>query len=110
MYFSISFSIKRIYEDMWIIDTKSNDQICCSLSKFTLYKPSTSIYDRLPNNMKVQVAHVRTICLISELKLSNIIYVPQFSFNMISISKLMNSMNYCIVFISNCYFIQDIQK
>ena len=49
---------------------------------------------------------VGTIKLSSHITLTNVLYVPSFSFNLIFVSALTHSQPLCVVFLSNYCFIQ----
>ena len=64
----------------------------------------------LPNGESVLVTHIGTVKISESLTLVDVLCVPSFSFNLISISKLTSSLNCCIFFLSNLCFIQDLVK
>ena len=61
----------------------------------------------LPNGLSVSVTYIGTIQLTPFLKLTNVLCVPSFAYNLIFISKLTSSLHCCVLFLSNFFFIQD---
>lgn len=57
---------------------------------------------------KAIVTHIGTIQVTSSLALENVLYVPSFTFNLITASKLTKTMSCCFVFLSTFCFIQDL--
>ena len=62
----------------------------------------------MPNGESAQVTHIGIVVLSSSLTLTNVLCVPSFSFNLLSVSTLTLSQPYCLVFLSTYYFIQDL--
>lgn len=65
----------------------------------------------LPNNHKVNVNAIGTVTLSPSIKLYNVLYIPQFHFNIISVSSFMHTnTDLCVVFFDNCFLLQDKQQ
>jgi len=76
------------------------------LSLFQSYiKVSTSV--KLPDNKLVSVHHIGSICLPPGLVIQNVLHVPSFQFNLLSISKLSKDTNSWITFTPTSFFLQD---
>ena len=80
-----------------------------SLTFFTLITSIVRIYVRLPNGDMAKVTHIGTMQLSPTLTLENVLCIPTFSFNLISISKLTQHPSCCCIFLSQYCFIQDLQ-
>ena len=63
---------------------------------------------QLPNGESAQVTHIGTVVLSSSLILKNVLCVPSFTFNLLSVSTLTQSQPYCLVFLSAYCFVQDL--
>ena len=63
---------------------------------------------RLPNGDMAKVTHIGTIQISATLILENVLCIPTFSFNLISISKWIQNPTYCCIFLSHYCFIQDL--
>ena len=62
----------------------------------------------LPNGEKALVTHIRTVHLTESSILTDVLCVPSFTFNLISVSQLNKSQSYCLVFLGSFCFIQDL--
>ena len=80
-----------------------------SLHFFTSITSIVHFSIKLPNGDRAKVTHIGTIKLSSTLTLENVLCIPSFSFNLVSISKLTQSPSCCCIFPSHYYFIQDLQ-
>ena len=77
----------------------------------TFFTTKTIVHDvsiNLPNGQSVFVTHIGTIHLTSSLILHNVLCVPSFDFNLISVSKLASTLHCCLFFFSNLCFLQDL--
>ena len=63
---------------------------------------------KLPNGHEVHATHLGTVHLTPSIILNDVLYIPSFSFNLISISKLISTNNYELIFSSNTCVLQDI--
>lgn len=62
----------------------------------------------LPNSYKMKVTHSGSVYLLSNLLLHNVLYIPSFKFNLLSIHKLCKQFQKFILFTPNTYFmLQD---
>ena len=86
--FSIPTSNHKFSSCTWIINTCATDDICCSLSFFSSYKEIRPVCVHLPSGCSVTVHTVCTINFSSNYILTNVLYLPDFCFNLISVTKL----------------------
>jgi hypothetical protein len=98
----------RFSHNTWILDTSATDHMVHSLCKFTSITSSISTYIHLPNGEKALATHIGTVQISKSLLLTDVLCIPSFSFNLISISKLTNSPSCCVFFLSHLCFIQDL--
>ena len=91
----------------WILDTGATDHVCFSLSKFHSYKKIRPISVQLPNGNKIVTETAGTIIFSNDFFLTNVLYIPQFSFNLISVSKLISHLECQITFSATACVIQD---
>lgn len=94
--------------ETWVLDTRATDHIIHSITLFTKITSSISTFVQFPNDERVNVTYIGTIQVTFTLVLENVLCVPTFSFNFISVSKLTKSLPCCLVFLSNLCFIQDL--
>jgi hypothetical protein len=92
----------------WIIDTGATDHMINSISLFTSIITTISSKVKLPNGKFALVTHIGTIKISAHLTLTNVLCVPSFSFNLLSVSKLVKTFNFCFIFFANHCFIQNL--
>ncbi|KAH9725530.1 protein kinase domain-containing protein [Citrus sinensis] len=76
----------------WIIDTGASDHITSSMDSLSHVTPISAHKPvRLPNGSFSQISHIRNINLSEKIRLSKVLCVPDFSFNLLSdlVSKQM---------------------
>ena len=95
-------------QETWVLDTGATYHIVRSVDLFTKITSSITSFVQLPNGERVVVTHIGTIQVTSSLVLENVLCVPSFTFNLISISQLTKSLSCCFIFLSNMCFIQDL--
>ena len=86
--FSSSISTSHIQSTDWILDNGATDHMIHSLAFFTSITYVVQISVRLLNGDMTKVTHIGIGQLSSTLILDNMVCIPSFSFNLISISKL----------------------
>jgi hypothetical protein len=79
--------------DTWILDSGATDHVCAALSLFTAYRQVNVIPVKLPNGNIVTTDTIGDIKLTSEITLKNVLYMPHFSFNLISVSRVTQDLN-----------------
>ena len=93
--------------NFWILDSGATDHVCIVLSAFTTYKNIKLILISLPNGNHVYAEYSGTIIFNNKFHLKDFLYVPHFSFNLISTSKLSLHLNCNMIFSSTQCEIQD---
>lgn len=98
----------KIDKCSWILDSGASEHITTDRSFFTNINPFTEpITVTLPNSHKVRVTHTGSVQLFSDLILENVLYIPFFKFNLISIHKLCRQLQKSILFSPNsCLILQ----
>ncbi|KAL2922132.1 Retrovirus-related Pol polyprotein from transposon RE1, partial [Bienertia sinuspersici] len=93
----------------WILDSGATDHICHDLAYLFNFSSITSNTNTItiPDDSKVVVSLKGSIKLGDKYTLSNVLYVPHFQFNLVSIPKLCKDLGYETVFSSDHCFIQD---
>ena len=76
-----------------------------SLQFFTSITSVVHFSVRLPNGDMAKVTHIGIVKLTSTLTLDNVLCIPSFSFNLVSINKLTQSPSCCCIFLSHYRFI-----
>lgn len=72
----------------WILDSGATDHICCRLSLFDSFQPVHSLHVTPPKSQLVEVSHIGAVTVSPLLILGNMLFIPVFAFNLISLSKL----------------------
>ncbi|KAL4324612.1 hypothetical protein GQ457_11G008400 [Hibiscus cannabinus] len=93
----------------WIVDSGASKHVCCSKVLFeSLHSTEGTIL--LPNNSVVSVAYSGTVRLSPSLVLRDVLFVPQFQFNLLSVSSLITDSNLSILFCKSECLIQDLHR
>ncbi|GAA0157244.1 hypothetical protein LIER_38422 [Lithospermum erythrorhizon] len=73
----------------WILDSGATDHITPNLSLFTCYQAlSISSTITIPDDSQISIHHIGNVTLSQSLNLLNVLHIPSFQYNLISISKL----------------------
>ena len=93
---------------LWILDTGATDHIAFDLSIFISHNTIVPIHVSLPNGSHVTASISGSIALSPNLVLHNVLYIPSFHVNLISIAKLVHTNN-CVVHFTNdsCKILQN---
>lgn len=91
----------------WIIDSGATDHICSSVQWFHSYKKIIPITVRLPNGQCLVANHSGTIYFSPDFIVHNVLLIPEFSLNLLSVSKLCESSNYNVNFLKSQCVIHD---
>jgi hypothetical protein len=93
----------------WIIDSGASAHICHDLSLFNNYSSLQNKFVFLPNQTRVQVVGSGTVTLGDHFLLHNVLYIPTFKMNLISLSSLLSRDKFQVVFSNQRCVIQDPQ-
>ena len=85
---------------LWIIDSGATDHVCCSLALFASYTSIPPVSVSLPTGSKTIAQFSGTVRISESLILYNVLFLPHFSFNILSVSRLTASHNCLITFSS----------
>ena len=92
----------------WILDTEASDHICGNkdfFSSLTILSPLPTI--TLVNGSQTIAKGIGSICPLPSLPLTFVLYVPNFPFNLISISKLTRDLHCVLTFSHKSVTLQD---
>ena len=107
--FSSQVDTTHLCSTDWILDSGATDHMIHSLHFFTSVTSIVHFSVKLPNGDMAKVTHIGTVKLTSTLTLENVLCIPSFSFNLVSINKLTQSSSCYCIFLSHYCFIQDLQ-
>ena len=96
----------------WILDTGATNHMVRSVSQLTTITSVVHSCVYLPNGKKVVVTHISTVQISSTLTLTltDLLCVPSFNFNLISVSQLTKHKFCCLIFLGDWCFIQDLAQ
>ena len=100
-------ALKSKDHEKWILDTGASDHVTCLLSNFSTFNEVDNVIINLPTGHQVHATHIGSVILSAQLTLNDVLYVPDFNFNLISVSKLAANQALCLTFASDSCLIQD---
>lgn len=89
------------------MDSGASTHICYNAAAFISFHPIHTASVILPNNASIPVKFMGDIRLNSRLTLHRVLYVPQFNFNLLSVSALTNDSGLAVHFYHGSFNIQD---
>lgn len=98
---------KSIYECFWVVDSGASSHICFNKALFANMRKVHNISVILPTKQRYMVEYVGDVWLTSDVLINEVLYMPQFSYNLLSISSLLKDKKYSINFTENSCSIQD---
>ena len=94
----------------WVLDMGDTHHISCTLETFISSTPITNFVVMLPNGNSVPISRVGSVSLSPHIILDNVLFIPQFQFNLPSISWLTQSHKYSVKFLPDFCFIPDLTQ
>ncbi|CAN1147768.1 Retrovirus-related Pol polyprotein from transposon RE1, partial [Linum perenne] len=105
--FTLSSFSSAVLSHSWIIDTGASDHITCSLDHFSSYESINPLPVTLPTGNSVHATHIGTVSLSSKIVLHRVLYIPQFAFNLLSVSRLTSDLPVSFIFSGSQCLIHD---
>lgn len=105
-----AFSVlEEMERSIWVIDSGASVHICCTLDQmYTTYKLDKRIEVRLPDGSTIEVSTGGTVRLNEDIALLNVLYIPGFTHNLLSVARLIHDSGIkCVFYTSHCVFQQD---
>ena len=88
----------------WIIDTGASCHVCFDLKMFLCTNSISDTFVTLPDGTRIQVEISGTITITPRLTLTDVLFIPHFKFNLLSISALTRNSTIYVLFPSYaCY-------
>lgn len=94
----------------WIIDSGATHHVSHDRNMFAEYKPLDKTYVTLPYGYTVTIVGVGCIHLTEYTTLFNVLYIPDFRFNLLSVIVLTKTLNSKVSFTANDFFIQELTQ
>lgn len=107
---AFSFGSHQSKENVWILDSGASDHIVYNPSLLTSLTPVDNRYVKLPYGTLALVTHIGKIIFSPNFVLHDVICVPHFYLNLISISKLASDSFYVTIFLKQFCVIHDLQS
>nr|KYP37322.1 Retrovirus-related Pol polyprotein from transposon TNT 1-94 [Cajanus cajan] len=92
----------------WVIDSGATSHICCHRNMYHSYTSLSDSYVMLPNSTKVKIVGIGSIHLNHDIHLHNVLFIPSFRFNLLSLLKLINENQFQFTMQSNSFVLQDL--
>lgn len=104
-----SVSLHPLYSslNLWIVDSGTSQHICSNVNAFLFLKTISHSSVTLPNNITIHVSLCGDVQLTNQLILTNVLFVPQFGINLLSVSGLTGSTSLIVTFFQNDFVIQN---
>ena len=108
---STSSNVNGKHSDLWILDTGATDHFSFNFASFTDHKYIVPIPVNLPNGSQIFASISGTVAISPSFILKNVLYVPSFHVNLISVAKLVEHNQFTVQFTHNsCTIMQNHSK
>lgn len=104
----VCFKYPVIYFHQWLVDSGASRHICSNASEFTSIRPIQHSTVILPNHTSIPVHFSGEVKLNNHLTPHDVLYVPRFKYNLLSVSALSNVSQLIFTFFPNHFIIQDL--
>nr|KYP67310.1 Retrovirus-related Pol polyprotein from transposon TNT 1-94 [Cajanus cajan] len=102
---SIRLSFNSIPSTKWILDSGASTHVAFYLSLFKTYKIIKNFHVTLLNQSHIPVCGIGTVYLDQDIVLKDVLYVPQFQYNLFSINCLVKHNSLSLLFVSNKFIL-----
>lgn len=85
----------------WMVDSSATSYICYNKSAFHMMKPIQNAYITLQNNERLPVHFICTVRINSNLVIEDVLCVPMFKFNLLSVSSITGKSSINVIFLTN---------
>ncbi|KAJ9554588.1 hypothetical protein OSB04_018633 [Centaurea solstitialis] len=107
IYHALCFQMRNFTSILWILDSGASKHICCDRNMFLHIHPIQDSNVKLPNGSIIPVSGIGNVRLNDILLLEDVLYVPQFHLNLLSIGQLTSFGKYRVVFDDGNAIVQD---
>ncbi|KAL0427172.1 UNVERIFIED_CONTAM: hypothetical protein Slati_2892000 [Sesamum latifolium] len=106
---NLCFNFKIMDSGSWIVDSGATKHVFGDLTLFSNYTPATHNKVALPDGSKQCITHIGSVRLSEHITLQNVLYIPSFSVNLLSVSQLCHDFPISFVFLKSKCFMQDLK-
>ena len=96
-----------IHTKSWVIDSGATHRVCNDISMFEYSVPIQNIKVTLPNGVAYPIVKVGSILLSKDIRLHNVLFVPNFRYNILSVSSFTYTLPFSMVFTRDDCIIQE---
>ncbi|OIT18877.1 hypothetical protein A4A49_56392, partial [Nicotiana attenuata] len=103
--------LSMIKENRWIIDSGATNHMVSSLHLYIDYmelSESNSRKVQLPTGETSVITHLGTSSILDNIVIKNVLFIPRFRYNLLSVSKLTKDLGLFLAFFPACCIFQDI--
>lgn len=93
--------------DTWVVDSGATSHICQYISLFIDLKHVDHVSITMPTHNKFFVKYIGSIQLTVDVVLQDVLFVPTFAYNLLSVSALLKDSKYSVYFHGTECIIQD---
>lgn len=92
----------------WVLDSGNTHHVTHNRALYLEYRPLDRTFVTLPNGYSVRIVGIGLIKLTDAISLYDVLYIPEFKFNLMSVSVLTKTLRTKVSFTSDECFIQDL--
>ncbi|KAJ1402717.1 Retrovirus-related Pol polyprotein from transposon TNT 1-94 [Sesbania bispinosa] len=93
----------------WIIDSGATSHICCFKQLYDSYTPIHNFHVFLHNPTRFKVEGICSIKINDNIFLHNVLHIPTFRFNLLSLLTLINDNSFRFIMQPNSFLLQDLK-
>ncbi|XP_057450917.1 uncharacterized protein LOC130742831 [Lotus japonicus] len=93
----------------WIIDSGASDHICFDKMSFNTLTEVKPISVKLTNGIIIKTCYVGTVRITQTILLTHVLFVPEFTYNLVSVNKLAREHDVDVIFGKFHCFVQEVQ-
>ncbi|RVW80139.1 Retrovirus-related Pol polyprotein from transposon RE2 [Vitis vinifera] len=97
----------KIQNKGWIIDSGATHHVCNDISLFDYSIAVQNVRVTLPTGITVPIDRVGSVILSKDVKLLNVLFVPTFRYNLLSVSAFTDTLSLSMVFTPDACIIQE---
>nr|AAD25646.1 putative retroelement pol polyprotein [Arabidopsis thaliana] len=106
----LAVSHNSLSSDTWVIDSGATHHVSHDRKLFQTLDTSIVSFVNLPTGPNVRISGVGTVLINKDIILQNVLFIPEFRLNLISISSLTTDLGTRVIFDPSCCQIQDLTK
>lgn len=99
--------VSNVSSNTWILDSGATAHIFFSKESFISLKPIDGASVTLPNETRIKVDYCGDVQLSQDILLQDVLYIPSFRFNLISVGVLSSKLPIIVKFVDGSCFLQD---